>query len=128
MRHDLDGILTPHVQALKLAGQRTELLAKNIANADTPHFQARDIDFKAVLANQTGRGALTKSDVRHFASAHSAGGQPMYRIPTQPSSDGNTVDTQQEKSAFMANAISYQSQIGFVNSITRKLISAIKGQ
>ena len=99
-----------------------------IANADTPHFQARDIDFRTVLRNEIGGAPLRKSDSRHFGSAMSASGQAMYRIPTQPSADGNTVDTQEEKSAFMANAISYQSQIGFVNSITRKLLSAIKGQ
>ena len=128
MRRDLDGMLTPHVQALKLAGRRSELLAKNIANADTPHFQARDLDFKTALRDQIGAGPLRTSDSRHFVSASSANAQAMYRIPTQPSGDGNTVDTQQEKSAFMANAISYQSQIGFINSITRKLLSAIKGQ
>ena len=128
MRHDLDGILTPHVQALKLAGQRSELLATNIANADTPHYAARDIDFEAVLSDQIGQGPLRSNHPRHFGSSGSASGSPMYRIPTQPSGDGNSVDTQQEKAAFMANAISYQSQIGFINSITRKLLSAIKGQ
>jgi len=128
MRRELDSMLTPHVQALKLAGRRSELLATNIAHADTPHFQARDIDFKAVLRNEIGQGPMRTSDARHFGSAQSATGRPMYRIPTQPSGDGNTVDTQQEKAAFMANAISYQSQIGFINSITRKLLSAIKGQ
>ncbi len=128
MRRDLDGMMTPHLQALKLAGRRSELLAANIANADTPHFLARDIDFKKVLAAQVGSGPMRTSDARHFGSARSASGTPMFRVPTQPAADGNTVDTQQEKSAFMANAISYQSQIGFINSITRKLLSAIKGQ
>ncbi len=128
MRRDLDAMMTPHLQALKLAGRRSELLAANIANADTPHFLARDIDFKKVLAAQVGSGPMRTSDARHFGSAQSASGTPMFRVPTQPAADGNTVDTQQEKSAFMANAISYQSQIGFINSITRKLLSAIKGQ
>ena len=128
MRRDLDGMMTPHLQALKLAGRRSELIANNIANADTPHFRARDVDFKSVLADQVGNGPLRTSHSRHFGAAQSASGKPMYRVPTQPAADGNTVDSQQEKAAFMANAITYQSQIGFIQSTTRKLMSAIKGQ
>ena len=127
---NLDNIFGIHATALALHSRRAEILAGNLANADTPNYQARDIDFKAVLNGASdGLLPLQRSDVQHLAgSGEVAGGTLQYRIPQQPSIDGNTVDTQLEKSEFLKNAMQYQASLRFLNGRISSLKLAISGQ
>lgn len=108
-------------QAVNVRAQRMELLASNIANADTPNYKARDIDFRAVLEAAEGRGdslPLARTQAAHLdaTGAASRGSvEALYRVPSQPSLDGNTVDPQMERAAFAENAVQYQSSLEFLN-------------
>jgi flagellar basal-body rod protein FlgB len=143
MAINLDSYLGVHAQALTLEAQRTELLAANLANADTPNYKARDIDFKAALAaagNAAGTGASSGSGaklaVTTTSAAHQGAGSMdaaidanlKYRVPMAPSLDGNTVDTQLEQAAFAENSVRYQATLTFLNARFRELMTAIVGQ
>lgn len=122
-----------HEKALNVRVQRAEILANNLANADTPGFKARDIDFKAALgAAQSGSGELPMAQTRagHMdpGAAMTERAALMYRTPYQPSIDGNTVDAQQEQSRFMRNAMDYQASFQFLNSKFTGLTKAITGE
>ncbi len=128
-----DRALGIHPQALEVASRRLELLASNIANADTPNYKARDIDFRAALtqaASERGAAALTVTQPGHIGNTAGAGGTatPLYRMPNHAALDGNTVDSQLENAAFAENAVRYQASLDFVNSKLRGLRSAIKGE
>lgn len=133
---DLDSYLGIHQRALLLASQRTDVLAQNLANADTPGYQARDIDFKTALGNAgTQAGAalqLTTTSAAHQQQPGLAAGdatvQLKYRTPLAPSLDGNTVDAQLEQSAFAENSVRYQASLTFLNARLRALMTAITGQ
>ncbi len=119
--------------ALKLRSSRAELLASNLANADTPNFKARDIDFKQALAAQFDKGSQNSSmagdqPLHMSGSSGAAGGELFYRTPTQPSMDGNTVEEQVEHAAFMENSLAFQSTFTLLNSRFRGLMGAIKGE
>lgn len=127
-----DNILGVHEQALKLRARRSEVLASNLANADTPGYKARDIDFKATLeqsmSSQQGVG-LRATQPGHISSgAGGANGELLYRNPSQPSIDGNTVDSQVEKAKFMENALQYQASLSFIDGRLKGLMAAIKGE
>ena len=129
----LDGALGIHEQALGLRAQRAELLAANLANADTPNYQARDIDFKAALTSAKaagqGRLPLAATDAGHLQ--HGAGGinaSLLYRNPHQASLDGNTVDTQVEQAEFAQNALHYMASLTFLSGKINGLKNAIKGE
>ena len=118
-------------QHLALYGQRTKLLASNIANTDTPGFKARAIDFRAALAGAGAEQlALSATHSRHLGSASPglAGHELLYRVPMQSSLDGNTVNAQVEQAEFAENAIRYQSTLTFLNGKFRGLKLAIKGE
>ncbi len=119
-----------HAEALKLSSQRTQVLATNLANADTPGFQARDIDFRAVMRQFSTDGGLRMTHHRHLdAQGGQAGSASLtLRTPSQPSQDGNTVDVQLEQAAFAENAVRYQASLEFLSSRIRGLLTAIKGQ
>jgi flagellar basal-body rod protein FlgB len=107
------------------------LLAGNIANADTPGFQARDLDFKAALEQAlSGNGGALKTD--HAAHLDGTGTMAdaalQYRVPLQPSVDGNTVDVQTEQAAFMDSALRYQASISFLDGKLKSLLTAITGE
>ena len=130
---NLNNALGIHEAALRLRGLRTELLASNLANADTPNYKAKDVDFKAVLgeyqakASQDGSGLRT-TNARHLSTGNDvASAEPLYRVPNQPSIDGNTVDAQREKAAFMENALQYQASLHFIDGTIKTLRTAIKG-
>ncbi len=115
---------------LAVYSKRSGLLASNIANADTPGYKARDIDFRAALSQASGdQLALKTTRGNHIASAGNRTSSPevLYRVPTQPSLDGNTVDSQQEKARFTENAIRYQSTLTFLGGKFSGLKLAIKG-
>jgi flagellar basal-body rod protein FlgB len=121
-----------HTEALRLHGKRMELLAANLANADTPGFKAKDIDFRSILKDvQSGVSpvALTASHARHIGPEN---GLPtvtaMYRVPAQASLDGNTVEGQIEQAKFAENSLQYQISMQFVSGTIRGLLTAIRGE
>jgi flagellar basal-body rod protein FlgB len=117
----IDDALGVHARALDLRVQRSEILAANLANEDTPGFQARDIDFA---------GAMRQLD-RSFDSAffgESPSPQLMYRVPTQPSLDGNTVELSVEQAEFSRNAMDFQTSLTFLNMKFRGLKEVIEGR
>ena len=115
---------------LSLRSQRFELISANLANADTPGYKAMDIDFGQALSEvqrqREGWGSES-TRTRHFSS-EGVGMEPMYRVPVQPSMDGNTVETEHEHSAFMDNAIRYQASLGFLDSRVKSIIAALRGE
>jgi flagellar basal-body rod protein FlgB len=135
---DLDAHIGLHADALRLRAKRGELIARNLANADTPGFEARDFDFRQALsAARAEGGAVSLATTRsgHVRAGGAPAGSPaladpalMYRIPVAPSVDGNTVDTQLEQAAFSENAVRYQATLQFVNSKLRGLMTALTGQ
>lgn len=128
---NIDQTLALHAQALRLRGERAEVLAANLANADTPNFKARDVDFRAVLEQADGpalRAGTTHARHINPAAPETALANPQYRIPLQASLDGNTVDAQLEKAAFAENAVEYQTSLQFLNSKLRGLMGALKGE
>ena len=127
----MDNIFGIHAVALKLRANRAELLAANIANADTPNYKARDIDFKRALRLAGNNSAeMATTNTRHINSAGKSisGAEILYRIPSQPSLDGNTVDLQTERSAFLENSMMYQASLRFLNGNISGLMTAIRGE
>jgi len=120
-----------HEQALVLKARRAEVLAGNIANADTPGYKARDFDFHKMLRQQLPQMDRMQVTQRGHIQADNGIVPPSqleYRIPLQPSLDGNSVDTQLEHTAYAANALEYQASLRFLTGNIRKLMTAIKGQ
>ncbi len=128
----LNRVFEPHERALRLRGYRSEILSANIANADTPNYQARDFDFQAAYRGAIAKGdlALTRTDPKHMgASASNAGPSWLaYRNPVQPSIDGNTVELDAEVGRFSENALRYQAALTFTSNSIRTLVAAIQGQ
>lgn len=108
-----------HGKALELRSQRLGLIASNIANAATPGFKARDIDFATALrtAEQTGGNTAAAMD-----------GAGLYRVPLQPSLDGNTVELSTEQTLFAENAVQYQTTLSFLNGRIDTLKRALRGE
>jgi flagellar basal-body rod protein FlgB len=118
-------------QALGLWQQRSETIASNIANADTPNYKARDIDFRDALQKASGESSSLQlaapSEGQIDSSTTTSTDDLKYRVPTQPSMDGNTVDAQAEQSAFASNMVHYQASLSFINSSIQTLRLAING-
>ncbi|HLS82549.1 MAG TPA: flagellar basal body rod protein FlgB [Steroidobacter sp.] len=131
---NIDKYLGVHAAALPLRQQRAEVLAANLANADTPGYRARDVDFRSALAaaaGPTSRVQLATTSAAHIRSNEINGaGAPelKYRTPLAPSLDGNTVDAQLEQAAFAENSVRYQATLHFLTSKFRSLMTAITGQ
>ncbi len=130
----LDDALRFHETALSLRAQRQQLLASNIANADTPNYKARDIDFNQALQGALNRGAqapgeLVKTAPAHLAAATgSIGGAPLlYRTPQQGNVDGNTVDMDVERNQFADNGLRYEAGITLISAQIKSLLAAIQG-
>ena len=107
-----------HANALELRSQRLGLITSNIANAGTPGYKARDIDFSAALAASE-RGAGTD---------RAAAGAIRYRVPVMPSMDGNTVEMATEQTAFAENVVAYQATLSFVRGKVESITRALKGE
>lgn len=123
--------LGKHPLALRLREQRTELIAANLANADTPNYKARDLDFQSVLKGLPSpqlKMALTQSQHLPAPVNHPLGAEAKYRIPSQSSLDGNTVDSEQEQVRFAENALQYQVSLRFLDGKITGLKSAIRGE
>jgi flagellar basal-body rod protein FlgB len=134
MKTQLDAALRFHQKALNVQAQRQEMLASNIANADTPNYKARDIDFRAAL-NGAMDARLAPLALAATASKHLGGaaGAPLdpyagYRTELQSSVDGNTVNMDVERAAFAENAVHYEASITFINGLLRGMQTAISGQ
>jgi flagellar basal-body rod protein FlgB len=111
-----DSLFGVHGAALAVRSQRMGLLASNIANASTPGFKARDVDFRSALsAVETGGGDA-------FARA------VQFRVPLQPTMDGNTVELSQEQTAFAENAVQYQTTLSFLTGRIGQITRALKGE
>jgi flagellar basal-body rod protein FlgB len=134
MANSIDNYLGVHAQALLVESRRTQLLAANLANANTPNYKARDIDFRAALdaAGKPGAGALPLHSAggASLGAAGDAANDPalLYRVPLAPSLDGNTVDAQLEQAAFAENTVRYQATLTLLNGQLRSLMTAITGQ
>ena len=118
-----------YVNALALREKRNAVLASNIANAATPNFKARDVDFSAEMAKIEPIGDLKTTDSRHLAAAvNPRPDQMLYRQPLQPSLDGNTVELSVEQMQFSENVVRYQTTLNFINNRISSLMSAIRGE
>lgn len=133
----LDETLRFHQTALSLRTERQQVLASNIANADTPNYKARDVDFSAALKGAlsksgTATPALVKTSAAHLsgvsAGTTATGAPLLYRTPAQGSVDGNTVDMDVERNQFIDNALRYEAGVGFAGGQIKKLMTAIQGQ
>ena len=125
----MESILGVHEAALLYRARRMEVLAANLANADTPHYQARDLTFAAVLDQRLGAvRQLTTTDDRHLRiDPLSSRASLQYRIPHQPSLDGNTVEADLELARYAENAVSYQASLLFASGKISTLRSALTG-
>jgi flagellar basal-body rod protein FlgB len=108
-----------HGAALEVRGQRMGVLASNIANSSTPGYKAKDIDFQQALSSATGPGGLTDNALTSATK---------YRVPLQPSLDGNTVDLSTEQTAFAENAVQYQTTLSFLNGRISQITRALQGE
>ncbi len=117
-------------KAIELRSTRQQVLASNIANADTPNYKARDFDFATALKNAFSRnpGALDMTDPRHMQSAGSTGGFKLaYSQPYQASLDNNTVEMDVERNKYMDNAIHYEADLTVLTNGIKTMLSAIQG-
>ena len=126
MSINFDAALGIHADALRVRSQRAELLASNMANADTPNYKARDIDFQSAMKMAV-KGQSTGIETTHSNHINVSGGQ--FSSPAmQYSLDGNTVDEQIEQAQFMQNSVQYQASLNFLGGKFRGLLSAIRGE
>ncbi len=128
----LDGALFLQQQAMTLRANRQQVLAGNIANADTPNFKARDFDFAAALqatvSGGSGGVSLASTAGRHLQGSADAGLPRLaYRQATQPSADGNSVDMDVERAQFAENALHYEAGLTFLSAQVRTLLAALQG-
>ena len=120
-----------HPHALLVRERRAEVIASNIANADTPGYKARDIDFRSALESAQKRQdfSLNQTHERHFTVTLRGQSDEQFRVPNQPDTgDGNTVDVQVERNLYLRNAIEYQASLTFLNSRISGMNKALKGQ
>lgn len=131
MAINFESALGIHDRALSLHSRRAEVLANNIANADTPGYQARDLDFAKLLQSSTQeRVRMKTTHARHLPvmGAGTGGAELLYRVPMQPSLDGNTVDLQIEQAEYAKNALKFQTSFTFLNSKFKGLSKALRGE
>jgi flagellar basal-body rod protein FlgB len=134
MGFSIDDAIGIHAQALRLRSRRAEILASNIANADTPNYKSRDIDFRSLLNEQNDElfqaGQLKVTHVNHIPLEKMSvdSGEVMYRVPLQPSLDGNTVDVQVEQAKYAENSMQYLASLNFASGSIKSLLTAIRGE
>ena len=134
MTSRIDSALQFHQTALSLRASRQELLASNIANADTPNYKAKDIDFasalQGALSGSTANLSMVTTSPSHLAgtTGESVMGSPvMYRNVLQPSADGNTVDMDVERAQFADNSLRYEASVKFISEQTKAVLTALQG-
>jgi len=127
---NLDNAFGIHEQALKLRARRSEVLAANLANADTPGYKARDFDFQKMLSKEvTPAVRMSATHAGHIKSDSNVvpNMNMQYRNPQQPSLDGNTVEVEREQVEFGTNTIQYQASLRFLEGRIKSLKTAIRG-
>ena len=130
----LDSTLRFHQEALNLRARRQEVLSANIAHADTPNYKARDFEFSSALSQAVERGrqststSMATTSSRHIAGESLGGGNAdlLYRMPTQSSIDGNTVEMDAERVSFADNAMRYEANMTVLTSKIKSLLSAVQ--
>lgn len=135
MSNPISSYLGLQADALPLREQRMKLIASNLANADTPGYRARDIDFNAALqaAAQARQSPPphepgARSDHLPLVPGNELQGFHIARVASQPSLDGNTVDPDAERAAYGRAALEYRASLNFLESKVRTLLTAITGQ
>ena len=129
MAINFDQALGIHPQALAMREKRSEVLAANLANADTPGYKARDLDFKSILKqNLTETRTLERTQTGHFTPQQLFEARTLYRNPNQVSLDGNTVEANIEQAKYAENAVQYQASLQFISSKFSGLMMALRGQ
>ena len=119
-----------HPNTLQLRAQKAEVIAANIANADTPGYKSKGMDFKAALAQAASRqqSGMSKTHEKHFDINTEISNFVQYRVPDQPDTgDGNTVDVQMERNLYLENSMHYQATLQFMNGKIKGLKKAISG-
>ena len=132
MLGNLDEVFGFHEGSLRLRIQRQQLLASNIANADTPNYKARELDFAKALQGQlmstADAGSLTQTNPAHLGGAGASRPvQTQLRAASQNSQDGNTVDLDIERAAFAENALHYEAELTFANARIKSLLAVLQG-
>ena len=129
-----------HAQALSLRGERQRIIASNIANADTPGYQARDFDFATALRQATGHATGSAAGLAGNSIGNNIAGNVMnpggasgrlqptlrYAVPAQTNLDSNSVDMDRERAAFADNAVKYESTLRFINGTVRTMLDSMK--
>ena len=130
MAISFDKALGVHDKALLMFERRTLLIGENIANVDTPNYKARDIDFNSALQNaKSDQINMTATHSAHIGLASGAENSAIqYRIPTQASADGNTVDMQKEQAAFAENSVRYQTTLNILSRRFSGMTNAFRGE
>ncbi|MFT5161711.1 MAG: flagellar basal-body rod protein FlgB [Alteromonadaceae bacterium] len=131
MSFSLDKAFGIHVNTIVARGRRAEVLANNIANADTPNFKAKDLDFQQVMKRASSKQSvhIATTHEKHFKIAASGQSDTFYITPDQPDTgDGNTVDIQVERNKFLQNSMEYQASLRFLTGRISGLKKAITGQ
>ena len=125
-----DKALGVHPTMVALRARRAGVLASNMANADTPNYKARDLDFSSLLNHQAGARRLATTNTRHLplGSTKLFGAELLYRTPMQPSMDQNTVEVDVERAKFMDNAMRYQASMRFLDGKFSGLRAALRGE
>ena len=125
----IESQLKVHSEALALRSKRNEILSSNIANAGTPNFKAKDLDFDEMLQSKLGFGEVNITSMRHFKSSIGPNEEGVkFRQNVTPSKDGNTVELHVEQMQFSENVMRYQTSLEFLNRKISGLMSAIKGE
>ena len=118
-----------HSAALSLRNKKNEIIASNIANAATPNYKARDLDFKTEMSRHLKTGNLTTTNEKHFSLMRPVSHKGVsFREPLQQSLDGNTVELSVEQMEFSENSIRYSTTLSFLNNKIAGLMSAIRGE
>ena len=131
MAISLDRLMGFHHKALQIRTDKMEVISGNLANANTPGYKARDIDFQKAMASaqyQQKQHNLVRTNERHFEGKMQSQANLEYRIPHQPDTgDGNTVEVQNERNLFLDNGMRYQAGLQFLNGKIKGMKKALKG-
>ncbi|KOO07343.1 flagellar basal body rod protein FlgB [Vibrio hepatarius] len=131
MAISFDNALGIHQHTVGVRERNAEVISTNIAQANTPGYKSKGMDFQKALQAATSEASigLNRTDGRHIAASTRVTGEVMYRLPTQPDTgDGNTVDMDLERNLFMQNQIRHQASLDFLGSKFKNLTKAIKGE
>ncbi len=131
MTFDFGAAFGLHDEALRFRAYRAELIGSNLANAETPNFKARDLDFESLMEQAQREAEIATTDSEHLGVSQPGGideSKLLYRPAHQVSLDGNTVEAHIEKQHFMNNALRYNAELTFLNSRINGLLSAIRGE